>query len=531
MAQTPARSGDTPEPTDLAVPGDPTASAADGEGPTGDSRPAPHDEVVRPTAPVEHVDVLVVGAGLSGIGAAARIAQDHPGLSLVILESRDALGGTWDLFRYPGVRSDSDMFTLGYRFKPWLGEKALADGPAIREYVRETAEEFGLVERIRYGHRVVGASWDSAAARWSVEALVDGEPTTYTAGFLYCCSGYYDYASGYRPTFPGEEQYAGTFVHPQEWPEDLDVSGKRVVVIGSGATAITLVPSLSSGEGAAAHVTMLQRTPTYVISIPAKDKLSLALRKVLPEMTAYQVVRWRNVLQQMAFFNVSQKFPGPVRKAVRAYTRRQLPEVDVDTHFNPPYDPWDQRFCVVPDSDLYKALRSGRASIATGRIETFTPTGIRLEGGEELEADVVVTATGLNLLAFGGIRFEVDGDEVDLPDTMAYRGLMLTGLPNFAYTIGYTNASWTLKADLVADYVSQVLGRLHGSGLRKVEVQRDPTVAEEPFMDFEAGYVLRSIDQLPKQGAESPWRLRQNYVADLRAIRGADLDDDALAWS
>lgn len=476
----------------------------------------------------EHLDVLVIGAGLSGVGAAARLLQDHPGISLAVLEARERLGGTWDLFRYPGVRSDSDMFTLGYRFKPWLGEKALADGESIREYVKETAEEFGVAERIRYSHQVVSASFDSEQARWTVDVLVDGEPAAYTASFLYCCSGYYSYESGYRPTFPGEENFGGQFVHPQEWPEDLDYAGKKVVVIGSGATAITLVPSMAAE---AEHVTMLQRTPTYVISIPAKDKLSLALRKVLPEMTAYQVVRWRNVLQQMAFYNVSQKFPGPVKKAVRAYTKRQVPAVDVDTHFNPPYDPWDQRFCVVPNSDLYKTLRRGDASIETGHIETFTETGIRLTDGTELEADIVVTATGLNLLAFGGISFSVDGADVKLPDTMAYRALMLTGMPNFAYTIGYTNASWTLKADLVADFVSEVVGRLRSRGLRKVEVLRDPSMREEPFMDFDAGYVLRSVDHLPKQGERAPWRMNQNYVLDLRAIRGADLDDPALSWS
>ena len=479
-------------------------------------------------SPREHVDVLVIGAGLSGIGAAARLTRDHPDLELRILEARDAIGGTWDLFRYPGVRSDSDMYTLGYRFKPWLGEKALADGASIREYVEETAAEHDLVDRIRFGHKVVGAAWDSATARWTVEVVVDGEPATYTAGFLYCCAGYYDYDAGYRPTFPGEEVFEGELVHPQAWPEDLDHTGKKVVVIGSGATAITLVPSMAA---AAEHVTMLQRTPTYVISIPARDRLSLLTRKVLPEMTAYQLTRWRNVLQQMVFFNASQAFPSVVKRGVRAWTRRQVPGLDVDTHFNPPYDPWDQRFCVVPDGDLYRVLRSGEASIATGRIATFTPTGIRLESGEEIEADVVVTATGLNLLAFGGLQLTVDGAAVKLPDTMSYRGLMLTGVPNFAYTIGYTNASWTLKADLVADYVSRLLGRMRSTGLRKVEVERDPSVAEAPLLGLEAGYVQRSVDQLPKQGAAAPWKVVQNYLYDMRALRSSDLDDGTLRWS
>lgn len=475
-----------------------------------------------------HVEVLIVGAGLSGIGAAARLMRDHPDLSLVILEARERLGGTWDLFRYPGVRSDSDMFTLGYDFKPWVGEKALADGASIRAYVEETAREHDLLDRIRYAHRVTSADWDSATRRWTVEVLTGAGATTYTTGFLFCCSGYYDYASGYRPAFPGEESFTGTWVHPQSWPSRLDYAGARVAVIGSGATAITLVPSLAES---AAHVTMVQRTPTYVISLAAEDRLAARLRRVVPPMTAYRLIRWRNVLQQMLFFQASRRFPTLVKRLVRRLTRQQLPNVDVDLHFAPPYDPWDQRFCVIPNGDLFEALRSGRASVETGEIETFTATGMRLRDGTQIDADIVVTATGLTLLAFGGIQFRVDGQTVDLSEAMAYRGLMLTGLPNFAYTVGYTNASWTLKADLVAGFVSRVVAKLRTEGLARVEVVPDPSVATRPFMDLDAGYVRRAADALPKQGDRSPWRARQNYLYDRIAVGRADLGDPNLRWS
>lgn len=475
----------------------------------------------------DHVDVLIVGAGLSGIGAACQLTREHPDRSVAILESRSASGGTWDLFRYPGIRSDSDMFTLGYRFKPWLGDKALADGPSILAYVRETAEEYGVDRAIRYDHKVTGASWDSATARWTVEAQTPDGPREITCDFLWSCSGYYDYDQGYAPDFPGIEQYAGQVVHPQHWPDDLDHTGKRVVVIGSGATAVTLVPAMADE---AEHVTMLQRSPTYILSLPSRDAFALQARKLLPQKLAYAVTRWKNVLVSTGIYQFSQRSPRLARKAIRAMTIKQLPGVDVDTHFKPRYDPWDQRLCLVPDADLFRALRRGTASVVTDTIETFTERGLRLGSGEELEADLVITATGLNLMPFGGVDLVVDGEPVKLPETMAYKALMLSGVPNFAYTIGYTNASWTLKADLVAEYVCRLLSHLDEVGARTVVPVRDPDVAPEPFLDFSAGYVLRKLDELPKQGDREPWKLRQNYLRDVRSIRRGRIDDGALSF-
>ena len=477
----------------------------------------------------EHVDVLIVGAGLSGIGAAARLAQEHPHRSYALLEAREASGGTWDLFRYPGIRSDSDMFTLGYRFRPWRGERALADGPAILEYVRETAREYGVDRRIRYRHRVVAADWDSEHSRWQVRAETPDGPATLTAGFLWSCAGYYDYDEPYRPDFPGLERYAGTLVHPQHWPEDLDVAGRRVVVIGSGATAMTLVPALA--DAGAASVTMLQRSPTYVMALPAVDPVARALRRVLPERTAYWLTRWKNVALATLSYQVSQRWPGFARRMIRAAARKQLPEgYPVDVHFRPSYDPWDQRLCLVPDGDLFRTIREGRVEVVTDTVATFTERGIRVGSGTELPADLVVTATGFNLQVMGGVELSLDGEPVDLRERMAYRALMFGGIPNFAFTIGYTNASWTLKADLVADFVCRLLTRLDRSGARVVVPVPDPDVADAPFMDFTPGYVLRSLDRLPKQGDREPWRLRQNYLHDVRTIRRGDLDDGTLAF-
>jgi cation diffusion facilitator CzcD-associated flavoprotein CzcO len=475
----------------------------------------------------EHLDVLVLGAGLSGIGAAARLTQEHPHRTYAVLESRAASGGTWDLFRYPGVRSDSDMFTLGYRWRPWTGTTALADGPSILDYVRDTAREYGVDRHVRYHHRVVAAAWDSGAARWTVTAETPDGPVELTCSFLWCCTGYYDYDQGYLPDLPGIEEYAGTVVHPQHWPEDLDHAGARVVVIGSGATAVTLVPAMAE---TAAHVTMLQRSPTYVVSLPREDKVAGLLGRLLPEHAAYTATRWKNILTATAFYQLSRRRPDFTRRLIRKATVAAVPALDVDTHFRPRYDPWDQRVCFVPDGDLFRALRHGDAEVVTDTIETFTPTGIRLASGRELEADVVVTATGLNLKPFGGIRLEVDGDEVKVAQTMAYRALMLSGVPNFAFTIGYTNASWTLKADLVADYVCRLLAHLDEHGLREVVPVRDDSLDEVPLMDFSAGYVLRSLDQLPVQGSRAPWRLRQNYLHDVRTIRKGAIDDGVLAF-
>ncbi len=482
--------------------------------------------MTQPTSP-EHVDVLIVGAGLSGIGAACQLRAHLPTKSVAVLEAREASGGTWDLFRYPGIRSDSDMFTFGYRWRPWLGDRALADGPTILEYLRTVAAEYGVDELIRYRHRVVRASWDSGTATWTVEVDHDGERVVITVGVLWCASGYYHYEEPFAPVFPGAEEFTGRIIHPQHWPEDVDVTGKDVVVIGSGATAVTLVPALAATAG---HVTMLQRSPSYVLSRPARDRLATRLEK-LPPRVAYPIIRWANILLSMGFYSLSQRRPELVKKLIRKGTQAQLPDsVDVDVHFKPRYDPWDQRLCFVPDGDLFEALKSGQASVVTDTIDTFTHTGLRLRSGAELEADVIVSATGLQILAFGGVELVVDGERVDLAHTMAYKALMLSGVPNLVYTIGYTNASWTLKADLVSDYVVRLLGHMDEIGARSVVPVREPDVEERPFMDFTSGYVLRALDQLPRQGNRAPWRLKQNYLTDLRMIRRGRIDDGVLAF-
>lgn len=479
----------------------------------------------------QHLDVLIVGAGLSGIGAAWHLEDRLPGKSYAILEARGDLGGTWDLFRYPGIRSDSDMHTLGYRFKPWTGEKTIADGASILEYVRRTARERGIDRRIRFHHRVVRAEWSSAESRWAVEAERSdtGETVRLTCGFLWTCSGYYRYDEGYTPEFEGADRFAGPIVHPQHWPEDLDYAGKRVVVIGSGATAVTLVPAMAEQ---AAQVTMLQRSPTYILSLPAEDPIAKRLRRFLPARAVYAIVRWKNVLLQTAIYQLSRRRPEVVKRMVRRGLERSLPAgYDIDTHFKPRYDPWDQRMCLVPNGDLFRAISRGEASVVTDRIEAFTERGIRLESGDELEADVVVTATGLNLLFLGGISLAVEGEEVDVPQTMAYKGMMLSGVPNFAFTVGYTNASWTLKADLTSEYVCRLLGHMDAGGFSRCVPEADPSIAEQPLLDFTSGYVQRSLDQFPKQGSKEPWRLRQNYALDIRTIRRGPIDDGAIKFS
>jgi len=476
----------------------------------------------------EHLDVLIIGAGLSGIGAACQLSEAHPGRSYAILESRDASGGTWDLFRYPGVRSDSDMFTFGFKWRPWPSDKALADGHMILEYIRTVAAEYGVDEMIRYRHRVVSMDWHSTKKHWVVQVERDGEPLTITASFVWGCTGYYDYAEGHRPEFPGEQDFQGQIVHPQHWPEDLDYAGKNVVVIGSGATAVTLVPAMAPDAG---HVTMLQRTPTYILPQPDRDPLARLLSP-LPYKLTYPIVRWKNVLQLVGSYQFARHFPERAKSLVRNFTERQLPEgTSYDEHFQPPYNPWDQRLCVVPNSDLFRALRSGRASVVTDTIETFTPTGIRLTGGEEIEADIIVSATGLKIQLFGGVDVSVDGEKFDAPDTMVYRGLMMSGLPNFAFTIGYTNASWTLKADLVSAFVVRLLAHMDAAGHDVVVPVKDPKVGETPFMDLASGYIQRALEDLPKQGDRAPWKLKQNYLIDRVAIPRADLNDKALAYS
>jgi cation diffusion facilitator CzcD-associated flavoprotein CzcO len=475
----------------------------------------------------EELDVLIVGAGLSGIGAGYHLQQRCPDKSWAILEARDAIGGTWDLFRYPGIRSDSDMFTLGYAFRPWQDGKTIADGESIRQYVRDTAERYGITQKIRFNHRVLSASWDSESARWTVETESNGETKQIRCRFFYLCSGYYDYDEGYTPHFEGRDDFAGDIIHPQHWPEDLDYSGKRVVVIGSGATAVTLVPSMAEKAG---HVTMLQRSPSYVLSLPDEDHTAETLSRFIPRKAAFGAARWKHVMLSMAFFQFCRRFPERARKMLRKQVAAQLPEhIDVDTHFRPSYNPWDQRLCFVPNGDLFKALRAGTASIATDHIERFVPTGIRLQSGETLEADIIVTATGLKMLAMGGIEFSVDGEAVQLPEQLSYKGMMISELPNMAIALGYTNASWTLKADLTSMYVCRLLQHMDKHGYDYcMPRNQDPTLEEEPIIDLAAGYVLRALDQFPKQGSRAPWKIYQNYVLDLLTLRWGRVRDEAM---
>jgi cation diffusion facilitator CzcD-associated flavoprotein CzcO len=480
------------------------------------------------TEHVENVDVLIVGAGLSGVGAAWHLQDAFPGKTYALLEAREAMGGTWDLFRYPGVRSDSDMHTLGYRFRPWVDSKAIADGPSILSYIQDTATEAGIDKNIRYQHRVTAASWSTEQAQWTVEAVTaDGAVKTFTCGFLLCCSGYYRYDKGFTPPFPGAGEFTGQLVHPQLWPEDLDYQGKNVVVVGSGATAVTLVPAMAAD---AAHVTMVQRSPTYVVALPSKDPIANRLRAVLGPRGAYGITRWKNALTQIATFQLSKRRPDLVRRFIRKLTVKALPPgFDVDTHFNPVYNPWDQRLCVVPDGDLFRSLSRGDASIVTDRITRFDATGVQLESGDHLDADVIVTATGLDLQVFGGATLSVDGRPVEVSEALTYKGMMLADVPNFAFTIGYTNASWTLKADLVSEFVVRVMKHMAATGKRiAVPVNDDPTLQRRPLMDFAAGYVQRAMHRLPQAGSRKPWQLGMSYLHDVVALRHGPLEDGAL---
>jgi monooxygenase len=482
-------------------------------------------------APVPHFDVIIVGAGLSGIGAAYHLQANCPGRTYAILEGREAIGGTWDLFRYPGIRSDSDMYTLGYSFRPWTDPKAIADGPSILRYVRETASEYGIDRHIRFRHHVKRASWSSEQARWMLEAErgPEKELVRYTCGFLLMCSGYYNYAEGHRPEFPGEARFQGTLVHPQFWPKDLDYTNKRVVVIGSGATAVTLVPEMSK---TAAHVTMLQRSPTYIVSRPAEDRLANGLRRWLPVKLAYGLTRWKNVLLSMFFFNLSRKRPERVKKFITGMVREHLGAgYDVATHFTPSYNPWDQRVCLVPDGDLFQSIKQGRASVVTEQIDTFTEKGLRLRSGQELEADVIVTATGLELQLLSDIAFTIDGEPRELSKSLCYKGMMFSDVPNLAYAFGYTNASWTLKVDLTSEYVCRLLNHLQRTGDSICMPRHDPAVEERPFLDFSSGYVQRAADRMPKQGSKRPWRLYQNYVLDLFTLSFGKVDDGTMRFS
>jgi monooxygenase len=494
----------------------------------------------------EFVDVAIVGAGISGISAAWHLQDRCPNKSYAILERRENLGGTWDLFKYPGIRSDSDMFTLGFRFKPWTSEKAIADGPSIMSYLKETVAESGIDKHIRYGHKVVGADWSDADNRWTVRVERDGEEVEISAAFLFACSGYYNYDQGYSPEFAGSEDFEGTIIHPQHWPEELDYAGKKIVVIGSGATAVTLIPALAnSGAG---HVTMLQRSPTYIGSLPDVDPFTVRMNNTLPARAAYVVNRWKSILFQSAQYRISRRFPNFMRKALMTMAERRLPEgYDVQKHFGPKYNPWDERLCLAPNGDLFKTIRDGKADVVTDTIERFTKTGIKLASGVgalpsqavgppacggELQADIIVTATGLNLQLFGGAAISRNGVPVELNETMAYKGMMLTHIPNMAFTIGYTNASWTLKADLVSEFVCRVLNYMDANGFDTVEPQHPGnSIDERPLMDFTPGYVLRALDYLPKSGHVTPWRLKQNYLLDLRLIRRGKVDDEALAFT
>jgi monooxygenase len=479
----------------------------------------------------EHFDVLIVGAGLSGVGAGWHLQNAAPDRSYVILEGREAIGGTWDLFRYPGIRSDSDMYTLGYAFKPWTEAKAIADGPSILKYVRETARDFGIDEHIRYGHKATSAAWSSEHACWTVEARKsDGTTAKITANFVFLCGGYYSYEAGYAPEFPGAERFKGEIVHPQAWPERLDYAGKRVVVIGSGATAVTLVPAMAE---TAAHVTMLQRSPTYVVSRPAEDEMANRLRKWLPAMAAYNLIRWRNVLFGMWFFRLARNKPDAVKQNIIDMVRAQLgPDYDVGRHFTPSYNPWDQRLCLVPDADLFQAIKQGRAEVVTDHVESFTEGGIRLKSGAELKADIIVTATGLNLQVMNGLSLTVDGRAVDPGQTLSYKGMMYEDVPNLASAFGYTNASWTLKCDLTCEYVCRLLNHMRRTGLRQVTPHNDdPTIERQPWLDFSSGYVRRAMEKFPKQGSKAPWRLHQNYAMDLMSLRYAKLEDGVLKFS
>ena len=480
--------------------------------------------------------MIIVGAGLSGIGAACHLKTHCPQKSFLILEGRDVMGGTWDLFRYPGIRSDSDMYTLGYRFRPWRDPKAIADGPDILNYIRDTAAEFGVDSTIRYNHRVVSASWSSKQARWTVEVETNGkgedetqgtpsrrERREFTCNFLFLCTGYYDYENGYTPEWPGVERFRGTLVHPQKWPNDLDYTNKRIVVIGSGATAITLVPALAKH---AAHVTMLQRSPSYIVMRPTKDVIANSLRLLLPERAVYVLTRWKNVLLTTFFYNLARKRPKVFQRMVAKGIRRHLGNGYDSKHFTPPYNPWDQRLCIAPDADIFRTIREGSVSVVTDHIESFTEDGLVLKSGQELQADIIVTATGLVLKLISGMQLVVDGVSVDLSKRFVYKGMMFSEVPNLAFAIGYTNASWTLKCDLTSEYVCRLLNHMDQRGYAVCTPRvNDPDVKEEPVIDFNSGYVLRALHMLPHQGSKKPWRLHQNYMKDLRMMRYGRLDD------
>ena len=483
------------------------------------------------TPSTEHCDVIIIGAGLSGIGAGYRLQTRCPGKRYIILEARAGIGGTWDLFRYPGIRSDSDMATMSYPFRPWKEAEVIASGSSILEYVRETAREFGVDRNIRFRQRVQSARWSSADARWTLDAKKDsGEIIRYTCDFLYGCTGYYHYDAGYEPGFPGSESFQGQIVHPQKWPEALDYDRKKIVVIGSGATAVTLVPAMSDK---AAHVTMLQRSPSYILSLPQHDPLAHLMKHALPLRSALRMVRWKNILINTAIFQIARRAPGYARRRLRDGAAKDLPEgYEVDKHFNPRYPPWDQRLCLVPDSDLFKAISSGRASMVTGEIDTFTERGIRLKSGEQLEADIIVTATGLRMLALGAVQLVIDGTPLVPAREFIYKGTMLSNVPNFAFCIGYTNAAWTLRADLASMYICRVLNHMDRRGYRTCRPTCDTASLEaRPLLNLTSGYVMRAAADLPKSATSAPWLIRQNYIRDMLTMKLGRIEDGILRFS
>ena len=483
------------------------------------------------TPSTEHFDVVIIGAGLSGIGAGYRLQTRCPRKSYVILEARAGIGGTWDLFRYPGIRSDSDMATFSYPFRPWKESRVIADGPSIVKYLRDTAEEFGIDRHIRFRQRVMCASWSSEDARWIVEVKTEnGETIRYSCKFLYGCTGYYRYDAGYEPSFPGAEQFSGQIVHPQHWPEDLDYAGKKVVVIGSGATAVTLIPAMAQ---TAEHVTMLQRSPSFILSLPGHDPAADLIKKILPLRAALRVARWKNILVSITIYQICRRKPTFARKILRDIAVKGLPQgYEVDKHFNPRYQPWDQRLCVIPDSDFYKSISAGRASVVTDEIDTFTGKGIRLKSGEELEADIIVTATGLRMLALGAVQLIVDGVPINPGRQFIYKGTMLSNIPNFAFCIGYTNAAWTLRADLASTYVCRVLNHMDRHGYRICRPACDTGSLEaRPLLGLTSGYVMRAAADLPKSGDQAPWFIRQNYIRDMATMKFGRMEDGVLQFA
>lgn len=478
---------------------------------------------------IDTVDVIIIGAGLSGIGAAVHLKKDCPNKTFMILEGRDAIGGTWDLFRYPGIRSDSDMFTLGYNFKPWTEPKVIADGHLIRDYINETADEYDVRRHIRFGHKVVDANWDSAEALWTLTVQTkDGKQSQVKGNFIIGCTGYYRYDAGYTPEFPGRDKYKGTFIHPQHWPENFDYTGKNVLIIGSGATAVTLVPAMTDK---AKHVTMLQRSPSYVASVPQIDPISVQLRKVLPEKLVYHLARGRNVALQAGIFKLSKSQPKLMRKVLLGMVEKQLGKDADMTHFTPSYNPWDERLCAVPNGDLFKVIRKGKASVVTDHIDTFTEDGIKLKSGKELKADIIISATGLSLQLLGGVTLKVDGKEHDITQSMSYRSLMLSDVPNAAMIFGYTNSSWTLKADISCEYLCRLMNHMDKSGVRQVTPrQRNPNAPSLPFLNMQSGYIQRAKHLFPKQGEEAPWATKQNYFFDLAQLRYTKIDDGVLEF-